>query len=98
MILIFKFELTIPIIFLPLVKNAQNTQHKHTGGGFEDDDDADSHVSRDSRSLDTMDEAPNLANNVRIKSRRFLRDYEVEDEVGKCAFFTLENIQKFPQI
>jgi hypothetical protein len=52
------------------------------GGGFEDDDDNDSHYSRDSHSLDTMDEAPNLTNNVRIKSKRFLRDYEVEDDVG----------------
>lgn len=56
-----------------------------TGGGFEEDDDADSHYSRDSRSLDTTDEAPNLANNVRIKSKRFLRDYEVEDDVGECC-------------
>lgn len=52
------------------------------GGGFEEEDDNDSHYSRDSRSLDTTDEAPNLANNVRIKSKRFLRDYEVEDDVG----------------
>jgi len=50
------------------------------GGGFEDEDDNDSHYSRDSHSLDTMDEAPNLTNNVRIKSRRFLREYEVDDD------------------
>lgn len=50
------------------------------GGGFEDDDDNDSHYSRDSHSLDTMDEAPNLTNNVRIKSRRFLREYEVDED------------------
>ena len=59
------------------------------GGGFDDDDDNDSHLSRDSHSLDTLDEAPNLANNVRIKSRRFLRDNEVDDEVGKFRFMGL---------
>ncbi|KAJ1425498.1 hypothetical protein B484DRAFT_397878 [Ochromonadaceae sp. CCMP2298] len=50
------------------------------GGGFEEDEDNDSHYSHDSHSMDTMDEAPNLANNVRIKSKRFLRDSELEEE------------------
>ncbi len=53
------------------------------GGAFDEDDD-DAH-SMDSRSLDTTDEAPNMANNVRIKSRRFLRDYEVDDDVAPGA-------------
>jgi hypothetical protein len=57
------------------------------GGGFDDDDDNDSHYSRDSHSLDTTDEAPNLANNVRIKSRRFLRDYETEEDIGMFFSF-----------
>jgi hypothetical protein len=35
--------------------------------------------------MDTMDEAPNLANNVRIKSKRFLRDSELEEEYGECT-------------
>ena len=52
------------------------------GSGFDEDDDNDSHYSRDSHSLETADEAPNFAHNVRIKSKRFLRDYEADDEPG----------------
>jgi hypothetical protein len=54
------------------------------GGAFDEDDDNDAH-SMDSRSLDTTDEAPNMANNVRIKSKRFLRDYEVDDDVAPAG-------------
>ena len=54
------------------------------GPGFEEEDDNDSTYSRDSFTLDTTDEAPNYANNVRIKSKKFLRDAEAEEEAGTC--------------
>jgi len=63
------------------------------GATFEEDDDNDSHYSRDSRSLDTLDEAPNHTNNVRIKSRRFLRDYEVDEDADNMEMSADINAQ-----
>ena len=56
-------------------------------GGYDEnaDDDDNSAYSRDSASLDSQEEAPNQAFNVRIKSKRFLRDFDVEDETNIAA-------------
>lgn len=52
----------------------------NAGGGFDDDEDNESAYSRDEHSLDTQDEAPNLLNNIRIKSKKFLREADAEEE------------------
>ena len=65
-----------------------------SGSTFDDDDEesSDRHAveqQADLDSIDTLDEAPNHANNVRIKSKRFLREAELEDEAAgatSCAF------------
>lgn len=49
-------------------------------GGYDEDDDNDSTFSKDSNSVETMDEAPNYTNNVRIRSRKVIRELENEDE------------------
>lgn len=54
-------------------------------GGYDDDDDNDSAHSRDSRSVDTVEEAPNYANNVRIRSKKVIRDVDNEEEVPTGA-------------
>lgn len=43
--------------------------------GFEEDDDNDS--TSDTRSIETFEEAPNARNNIRIKSKKFMREYDV---------------------
>lgn len=50
-----------------------------SGTNFDDDDEEDS-IDQDLDSIDTMDEAPCNVNNIRIKSKRFLREAEIEDE------------------
>jgi len=50
-----------------------------SGSTFDDDEESDT-IEQDLDSIDTLDEAPNHANNVRIKSKRFLREAELEDE------------------
>lgn len=52
------------------------------GAAFDDEDDNDSTFSRDSFTLDTADEAPNYMNNVRIKSKKFVRDADAEEEAA----------------
>ncbi len=49
-------------------------------GGYEDEDDNDSAYSRESASVDSHDEAPDQTYNVRIKSKRFMRDLENDDD------------------
>eukprot|EP01039_Chlorochromonas_danica_P008374 gene8374-9229_t len=49
-------------------------------GGYDEDEDNDSTYSRDSHSVETLDEAPNFANNVRIRSKKVLRDLENEED------------------
>lgn len=50
-----------------------------SGGNFDDDDDDASAHSRDSNSIETYEEAPDQALNVRIKSKKFLREVEVNE-------------------
>jgi hypothetical protein len=57
-------------------------------GGYDEEDENDSVYSRESASLETQDEAPDSAYNIRIKSHRFLRDLESEDD----TFFALGNM------
>lgn len=52
---------------------------------FDDDEDNESTFSRDSYTLDTTDEAPNYHNNVRIKSKKFIRDADAEEEAAMGA-------------
>jgi hypothetical protein len=49
-------------------------------GGYDEEDDNDSTYSRESNSIDS-DEAPDQAYNVRIKSKRFIRDMEIDEDV-----------------
>jgi hypothetical protein len=48
--------------------------------GYDDIDDNESVYSRESGSVETQEEAPNQVNNIRIRSMRFVRDEETQDE------------------
>jgi hypothetical protein len=50
-------------------------------GGYDDDEDADSTYSKESETIETGLEAPNQTNNIRVKSRRYLRMHEMDDDV-----------------
>ncbi len=54
--------------------------------GYEEDDDDNSIYSRESASIETSEEAPDQTNNIRIKSIRFYRELETEDDYGKYLF------------
>lgn len=49
-------------------------------GGYDEEDDADSIYSRESASLETQEEAPDPTYNIRIRSHRFMRDTDVDEE------------------
>jgi hypothetical protein len=57
-------------------------------GGYDEEDDNDSIYSRESQSLETQEEAPDAAYNIRIKSHRYYRDLETEDDYGNCFSFS----------
>lgn len=63
---------------------AANNSNGNGGNGFEDDEDNDSTYTGDSRTLESLEEAPNLVNNVRIKSKKYWREVEGVDG-GKDA-------------
>ena len=48
--------------------------------GYDEEDENESIYSRESASLETQEEAPDAAYNIRIKSHRFVRDLENEDD------------------
>lgn len=49
--------------------------------GYDDEEDNESAFSRESGSIDSIEEMPNTTNNIRIKSKRFLRDVDITDEI-----------------
>lgn len=63
--------------------------------GEEDDN---STYSRDSASLDSQEEAPNQAFNVRIKSKRFLRDVDVDDENPNLVAAGVDTLDLEPHV
>lgn len=54
--------------------------------GYDEEDEADSIYSRESASLETQEEAPDAAYNIRVKSHRFQREVESEEEAMYFAF------------
>lgn len=51
-------------------------------GGYDEEDDNDSIYSREEASLETQEEAPDAAYNIRIKSHRYMRDADVDEDNG----------------